>query len=252
MNWNAIMGFISTLALLAPIVFIFSLRLGNYRSFPALAIYFSLVFLYNLFTEGYLSANENFIRYWGITNNFLDAPVMLTFLSYFSTSIKQTKRLRLVTGLLLLFDLVIIAVKGFNVESSIIIMAPGLIIVLGYCLLFFVRQTKISILHQKALGKALMITSQLFAYGCYLLIYLLYYVYKMHNVADTFLIYFIVSTLASGLLCTGLVIEKKRILKLEELKQTRRELTSLYNGSETKTTIPLKTVALDFDKEQWH
>lgn len=252
MTWNAIMGFISTLALLMPIIFIFKLRLGNYRSFPALAVYFFLVFIYNLFTEGYLHANEDIIQYWGLANNFLDAPIMLTFLSYFSTSIKQTKRLRIITYTLIAFDIAIIIWKGFNIEAATIIMAPGLGTVLFYCLLFFIRQTKISILHQKALGKALIITSLLFAYGCYVLIYLIYYIFKTPDIANTFLIYFIVTTLSSGLLCAGLAIEKRRIIKLEELKQTRRELTSLYSGSETKATIPLKTVALDFDKEQWN
>lgn len=246
------MGFISTLALLMPIVFIFSLKLGNYRSFPALAIYYFLVFIYNLFTEGYLHANENVIQYWGLSNNFLDAPVMLTFLSYFSTSVRQTKRLRIITFLLIAFDIAIISWKGFTIDAATIIMAPGLSVVLFYCLLFFIRQTKISILHQKAVGKALMTASLLFAYGCYVLIYLIYYIFKTPDVANTFLIYFFVTTLSSVLLCAGLFIEKKRIIKLEELKQTRRELTTLYSGTETKTTIPMKTVALDFDKEQWN
>lgn len=251
MIWNSVMGFISTLALLMPIVFIFSLKLGNYRSFPALAIYYFLVFIYNLFTEGYIHVNESFVQNWGLSNNFLDAPIMLTFLTYFSTSVRQTKRLRVITLLLVFFDAAIILWKGFTIDAATIIMAPGLGVVLFYCLLFFIRQTKISIIHQKAVGKALMTASLLFAYGCYVLIYLIYYIFKTPDIANTFLIYFFVTTLSSVLLCAGLFIEKKRIIKLEEVKQTRRELNSIYSGSETKTTASVKTVALDFDKEQW-
>jgi hypothetical protein len=79
----------------------------------------------------------------------------------------------------------------------------------------------------------------------------MYYVFKTPYVADTFLVYFLVSTLSSLLMCTGIIIERKRVQKLNELLQTRKELSELYK-EETKTAAPLRTAMLDFDKDQWN
>lgn len=86
MTAYSVMGFISSVALFLPVCFILILRLGSYRSFPALLAYFLMVFVYNLFTEGYITVDHDFKRYWGLSNNLLDAPLMLFFLTYFSPS----------------------------------------------------------------------------------------------------------------------------------------------------------------------
>ncbi|MBK5272484.1 MAG: hypothetical protein JJE22_15895 [Bacteroidia bacterium] len=113
-------------------------------------------------------------------------------------------------------------------------------------------------MHHKASGKAIMTSALLFAYGCYSIIYLLYYVFKTHiengvlkqkELDVTVLIYFVVTTLSTVLMCAGLIIERKRIQKLNELKQTRKELSIIYQDA---SHIPVRTVALDFDREQWN
>ena len=52
------------------------------------------------------------------------------------------------------------------------------------------------------------------------------------------------------LICAGIVIERKRVQKLNELKQTRKELSIIYK--EKKTACSVKTAILDFDKNQWN
>jgi hypothetical protein len=254
MTLNSVMGLISSVALFLPVVLILALRLGRYRSFPALLIYYILVFIYNLFTENYINVNEDFVRYWGLSNNLLDAPLMLFFLTYFSPSPALTKQMRILIVLLLVFDAIVIALRGFNINSLTIIMAPGLLIVFAFCLYFFVRQSKITIMHRKATGKALIAASLLFAYGCYGILYLLYYVFNkarlISSVEDTFLVYFLVTIFSSIIICTGIILERKRVQKLNELKITRKELSMMYK--ETKPGNPLKTAMLDFDKEQWN
>jgi hypothetical protein len=243
MSWNFTMGLISTVSLFLPIALIIALRLSTYRSFPYLLGYYVFVFAYNLFTEGYINPGGDVIYYWGLTNNLLDAPLMLSFLTYFSTSASFTRKMRIVTLLLLVFDAIVVIWGGFNVSILTVVLAPGLVAVLSFCLIFFVRQTKITIMHQKATGKALMISSLLFAYGCFSFIYLIFYVFKTKDVANTFLIYFFVTTLSSLLMCAGLILEKKRVRKLVELKVVRKELSSLYN--EPKTTIPFQKAFID-------
>jgi hypothetical protein len=88
----------------------------------------------------------------------------------------------------------------------------------------------------------------------------MYYIFKAHIGADgkvneqymndTFLIYFIAASLSSIIMCIGLTIERKRIQKLQELKVTRKELSTIY--TETKRAAPLRTAILDFDRDQWN
>src|SRR5712671_5371968 len=107
MTWNSIMGLISSLALFFPILLILVLRLGSYRSFPFLLFYYVIVLVYNLMKEGYIQPNRDVVYCWGICNNLLDAPLMLLFLSYFSTSAIFTKRLMILIILCIVFELFI-------------------------------------------------------------------------------------------------------------------------------------------------
>jgi hypothetical protein len=246
MTWNSIMGLISSIALVLPVCLIILMRLTAYKTFPALLIYYFFVFSYNILTQGYIKASNDVISYWGMANNLLDAPLMLFFLTYFSATPEFARRMKQ----LILFQLVIAAgvlmFRGLNVDAVTIIMAPGLLAVLSFCLYFFIRQTKITIMHRKGTGKALISAALLFAYGCYAIIYLMYYVFKTQHVADTFLVYFLVTTFSSLLICLGIIIEKKRVQKLEELKITRKELSVIYSDAPSKGK--LKTIAINKER----
>jgi len=261
MNWNSVMGLVSSLALAGPVILILLLGLGRYRSFPYLLAYFSTVFIYNLITGHYIHVSPETEYYWGMVNNLADTPLMILFLTYFSTSRNFTRRMHLLTAGYIVFEAIVVSVIGLNTEAITIIMGPGLSISIGLCLYFFIRNTKQAIEKRKATGKAVIVTSLLFGYGCYFLIYLLYYVFKAHidskgqvnlgYVNDTFLVYYISATLSSFLMCIGLLIEYKRIQKLRELRITRRELSAIYT-TETKRAVPLRTAMLDFDRELWN
>jgi hypothetical protein len=249
MNWNTVMGLVSTVALTLPIIMILATKLGSYKSFPFLLAYYAIATSYNILTEGYITAPGSFVQYFGITNNLLDAPLMLFFLTYFSTSPSLSKKMKWLAALFVAFEIVILSIYGVTVEAITITLGPGLLLVFGFSAYFFVRQTRITIMHQKAGGKALMISSLIFAYGCYSIIYVIYYLFKVQqNEGDSFLIFFLVTTVSALLMATGIVIERKRVQKLNELKVTRKELAEMYG--EKKTTI-LRTAAFDFDKEQW-
>ena len=260
MNWNSIMGLISSFALAGPILLILILGLARYRSFPILLLYYTSVLAYNLITEHYIPVSFTVEHYWGLVNNLADAPMLILFLTYFSPTKIFNQRLKLVAASFVLFEAIVISVLGFNLDAITIIIGPGLLIVCGLCLFFFIRHTKQAIENRKATGKALIVTSLLFGYGCYFFIYLLYYVFKAQNdangqpneqyVNDTFLVYFIATTLSAFLMCIGLIIEQTRIRKLKELMITRKELSSLY--TETKRAVPIRTAMLDFDRELWN
>ncbi len=250
MTWNSVMGFVSTLALFLPILLILVLRMGSFRSFPFLLIYYLLVFLYNLMTEGYIRANSDVIYVWGLGNNLLDAPLMLSFLTYFSTSAIFTRRLMILILSIIVFEISVVLLVGYNVEAITIVLGPGIAAVFALCLYFFVRQSKIVITNRKALGKTLITASLVFAYGCYAIIYILYYVFKTPHIADTFLVYFLVAFFSSAILCTGLIFERKRIQKFFELQKARKELLDIYKDNQKIPTF--NKVMLDFDRESWN
>jgi len=258
MTWNSIIGLVSSTALFIPILLIIGLRLSLYSGFPALLTYYVLVFGFNILSQGYIKADATIIHYYGLINNLVETPLIIYFLTYFSTSAAFTRNMKKITLFFIAFEVLLISIFGFNVSTTSIIMAPGLLIIVGLSAHFFIRQTKITIMHRKATGKAIMASALLFAYGCYSIIYLMYYVFKTHikdghekqnDVNDMFLVYFLVTTFSSLLMCAGIIIERRRIQKLNELKQTRKELSIVYKDT---SPAPVKVIALDFDREQWN
>ncbi len=151
-----------------------------------------------------------------------------------------------------LFELIVMIVTKFSVNGLTIILGPGLIIIAGFCLHFFIRYATMTIEHGKATGKAFIAGSMLFAYGCFSIIYVFFYIIKTEQIEDTFLIYFIATSVSALLMSTGLIIEWKRIKKIKELKITRKELSEMYK--DTNMAAPKRTAKLDldFDKEAWN
>jgi len=250
MTWNSVMGFVSSFALFLPIALILALRLHNYKSFPALVVYYSSVFIYNLMTEGYIPMSKQIVYNWGLINNLLDAPLMLLFLTYFSPSLVFSKRLKITAAAFVLFEIIVVAFRGLNVDSITIILGPGIIIIAALCLNFFVRHSKMAVEHGKSTGKALIAGSLLFAYGCFGLIYLMYYVFKTPHVADTFLVYFMAATVSALMMSAGIIYERKLVKKIKEVQITRKELSEIYK--DTKMAAPVRTAILDFDKDSWN
>lgn len=251
MTIYSVMGLIATIALLLPIIFVLALRLGTYKSFPILIAYYVPVFVYNLMTENYIQASPELMKATGLSNNLIDAPLTLLFLTYFSTSAIFSKRLKVFIGVFILFEIIIVALYGFNVNGITIILGPGLLAVFGLAVYLFYHFSKIAVQNKKATGKAVMLAALVFGYGIYCIIYLIYYVFKTPEIANTFLIYFLGTTITSLALCAGMVFEKKRIQKLMETKLVRKELSDMYKDE--KRTVPVRTVPmLDFDRDLWN
>jgi len=174
----------------------------------------------------------------------------MLFLTYFSPSVIFSKRLKTTAIAFVLFEIVVVVFRGLNVESITVILGPGIIMIAALCLHFFVRHAKMAVEHGKSTGKALIAGSLLFAYGCFGLIYLMYYVFKTPHVADTFLVYFMAATVSALMMSAGIIYERKHIKKIKEVQITRRELSEIYK--DTKMAAPVRTAMLDFDKDSWN
>src|SRR5215831_12538501 len=123
MTWFEVMGIISTSALFLPVIIIFALRLAWYKSFPALLIYYIFVASQNLLSLGLITGSKSFLHTYGMLNDFLDAPLMLTFMTYFSKTVSFRKKMKWLIPGFILFECIVIAINGFNVSSVVIVLA---------------------------------------------------------------------------------------------------------------------------------
>ena len=248
-----IMGLMATIALAIPVILIILFKLAWYRSFPALLVYYLFLFSYNIVLLQYLNAGSSVLSYHLLLNNFLNAPLTLFFLTYFCATTYLKRNMLFVIGAFVLLEVVSIIILGFNGKAAQIVILPGFVLTLGFALFFFIPQLKLTIVHHKGIGKALILSSLFFAtmgYG---------YTFSVLNFVDSKykgdaqLVFFAVSILSALSISAGLYVEQKRIRQLEELKTTREELKALYGEEEgAKENAAFGAVTLNFDKEQWN
>ena len=240
MNPQAILGIITTLMLFVPVALVFVYHLQKHRSFIALAIYFFITGVYNLTQQNILPTPATFNYYLGITTNLLDAPLMLVFLCSFSTSPVMVNRIKYAIYGFVVYEIVMLSMWGINLKSLTAILAVDLIVILIPTFIFFLRQIKLIVTLQKGMSKTLMISSVLLAYMLYALVYFFFYVLDTPDKRDTILMYYIASFVSTIIMCIGLMSENKRIKKINELRNTRKELASIYNAP--KKTVVLRSV----------
>jgi hypothetical protein len=175
MNPHSLMGIIASVVLLIPVIMIGALRLFLHRSFLALSVYYFLVCIQNLMKQNAISVPGSFYHSLGLIDNFLDAPLMLLFLVFFSTSALKTKRIMITLFIFLGFEAIILAVFGFNVRSVKIILAPGITLIIIISFSFFLRNVRLSVMNSKSVGKAVMSSAVLISYIIFSLVYIFYY-----------------------------------------------------------------------------
>jgi hypothetical protein len=247
------MGLISTIALLLPIIMLLAFKLAWYKSFPALLFYYLFLLSNNFLSLSYIPVNNgSIILYHKIINHFLEVPLILFFYTYFSTTAKFRKRMLIATFGFIAFEIAVIALFGFTMRATTIILAPGLLAVLILSSLFFFHQAKIAIIHHKAIGKAILIASLLFAFSGYTFVYVVNHLVETPYTKDVYLLYFLITIVTSIPMAVGIIFEHQRVRHLVELQTTREELKKIYGEEEREKNGSLGTVALNYDKEQWN
>ena len=238
-----ILGLASTVSLVLPIGFLLYSGLAWYRSFPALFFYYVLLLSYNLILLGYIPMDSQFRYYHGVINNLLDTPLILLFLMYFSNSVQFRKIMtKLIIGFVGL-EVLVIALFGINVKAITVILAPGLILALILSLQFFRHHVKIAVVHQKATGKAMMVSSLVFAYVGYCFVYAVFYLIKPAQKNDAHLVFFLITVFSSIAMAAGIYFERFRVRQLAELKITRNELRKIYGEQQEEEEPKLRTAS---------
>lgn len=229
MNWNAIFGIACIVSITAPVVVILYHRYYKHRSLAALLIYYITTVIYLLMSENIIPVNKSIRLNFGIFNNYLDVPLMLTTLVFFCPNKPKQNIIRLLSYAFIAYELLITLMYGFKPISIVYIMGPGFAIIIGYTFYLFMRQIKFSIMHGKNHGRVIMLASIFFSYACYALIYYFYYVQKTPYVNDTELVYFISTIVSTLVMAVGLQLMNKRMKELQSLRITRRELAMFFN-----------------------
>ena len=227
MNWDATLGVASVIAFTLPIVVIFYNRYYTHRSLAALLAYYAFILIDNLFGT-IINSAPVLGRVINYIDNYANIPLILTALLFFCASKQRQGKIRLLTLIFMAYEIVIIAVYGFTLNSIIYIMGPGVGVVLLYSFYLFVRQIKFSIFHGKNHGRVLMLISIVFDFSCYGLIYFFQYIQKTPFQNDVFRLYYISSIVSSVLMAIGLHMMRVRMKELQSLKTTRKELALIF------------------------
>ena len=227
MNWDATLGVASVIAFTLPIAVIFYNRYYTHRSLAALLAYYAFILIDNLFGTIINSATV-LARVINYIDKYTNIPLILTALLFFCASKQRQGKIRLLTLIFVTYEIVIIAVYGFTLNSIIYIMGPGVGVVLLYSFYLFVRQIKFSIFHGKNHGRVLMLISIVFDFSCYGLIYFFQYIQKTPFQNDVFRLYYISSIVSSVLMAIGLHMMRVRMKELQSLKTTRKDLAIIF------------------------
>ncbi len=229
MNPATILGVIACFSLLLPVLIIIFCNLYKQISLLSLLIYYLITLLYNLADQGIIPLNNEFRKMLGIVSNYLDVALILIVLLIFCTSVKKKIAIYISLAGFLLFEIFVGIIFQFRKESLTYILGPGLLLIFCWAVILFSQQVKLSIERNKGFGKTFMITSILFAYGCYMIVYYFYYIQKTNDVSDVLLIYYIVSIISSLLMAVGLFLIYKKTKQIKEVQITRKELAVFFH-----------------------
>ncbi len=228
MHPATVTGIIASFVLLLPVFIILYCKLYKHISLLSLLFYYLTTAVYNLAGEGIIPLNNGLRKFLGIVNNYLDVPLMLIVLLLFCTSKRKQNTIYISLAGFVLFEIFVGILFQFKRESLTYILGPGILLIFSYSLILFAQHVKVSIEKNKGFGKTFMVTSILFAYGCYTIIYYFYYIQKTKDVSDVFLIYYIVSIVSSLLMAAGLILVYKKSKQIKEIQTTRKELAVFF------------------------
>jgi len=212
-----------------PVALILILKLFSNRSFLALAICYFVVGVQNLLRQSVFGVPKVIYQSMSLVDNILEVPLMLLFLTFFSTSVLMSRRIITCIYVFIGFEAIILAIFGFNVKAIRIILGPDIALIVAISFSFFMRYVRLSVSNSKSIGKAVMASSVFISYAIFSIVYIFYYLVKNEQYQDDAeLVYYLVSILSAILMSIGILIENKRFKKLDELRHTRKELATIY------------------------
>jgi hypothetical protein len=161
--------------------------------------------------------------------NYLDAPLMLIAFLFFCPEKKKQLPVFIALGIVLVYELIIAVLFGVGARSNMYVLGFGTPLILCYTIFFFSYYGKMTIVQGKGIGKTLMLVANLFSYGCFTVLFCLYYVVKLSPVADIMFMYYILSLTYGLFMSAGLVCVLQRVREMRALQVTRKELALFFD-----------------------
>ncbi len=200
----SLMSNISIALCFVPLLLLWFKKLQYEKAYLFTAIYWLANGLYNLPNWLGLSENQHLVHQVTLLYNMLDAPmVLLIFL--FSSPQKKRKAISYTLGFYILFEIIMVAWKGYNLSSSIVIIGAGTFLALTYSVISVLEYLQ-KIEHTPFENTMVFVyASFFFGYGIFIVIYLFSYLKIVESSSrDNFLIYYISLLLSTFLSCLGL------------------------------------------------
>jgi len=230
MDINLFAGTAATVALFMPVLLIVIGRLITNASLLALFTNYLLTAIYNLMSLEVIHVSP-FVRHWcAAVSNYLDAPLMLITFLFFCPDKKNKKLVYIALAVMLAYELVIAVLFGATPKCNMYLLGAGTPLVLVCSVYFFVHYGKMTIVQGKGLGKTMMLVANLFSYGCFVVIYCLYYLVRTPAVADVMFMYHILTFISAVFMSIGLHYVLKRTREMKELQLTRKELALFFDN----------------------
>jgi hypothetical protein len=203
---NSWLNLISILILLLPIIALaFKKNTWNLNFIFLIGCYVFLLCI-SLANNGFLQLEEKTKTILITMGIIFQAPLIMLFLTYFTKN-PEFKRAHNVSLLIYLIGgTLLLAFKGINAETISIIIGTGLFLVLIFGLVIFFSQIKNSIQKRRETGKAFIISAVVFAYACYLIIYLMNFVFEATEKNEITLLFQIATIVSTLLLSIGILI----------------------------------------------
>lgn len=203
---NIWLNFISTFILLIPVISMLLKKSTWNKNFIPLAICYILLLCTALINNDFINLGEIANTLFITACVVIQAPLILLFLNYFQLNPDLKKAVRVSLLAYILGGTLLLTVKGVNSKTIGLLLGTGLSLVLLYGLIIFFRQIKESVHNRRETGKAFMISAVVFAYACYLFIYLMSYVFHSKENMEIKMLFQLATIISTLLVSIGLLI----------------------------------------------
>jgi hypothetical protein len=198
---------ISNLAIIlcfVPFILLWVKKLSVKKAYLFIAIYWLANGLMNL--PGWIGQSENKVLLNHITliYNLLDAPMVLLIFLY-STTGNNKKIVRYTLWFFILFEIIMVMWKGYNLTSSTVIIGVGTFFAITFSVIGVMEYLQ-KVEHTSFENTMVFVyASFLFAYGIFIIIYFFSYLNRANKAEslDNFIIYYVSLLLSTFLTCYG-------------------------------------------------
>ena len=215
---------ISALIVLIPVAIILIKQKGGNKYFLALAAANLMFFVSSSLLNNFISLPEKTASIISTFSNVLQAPLTLIFLLQFTESKKMTKAIQNSLALILGVSTIAIGFESYDTQSTLNLMALGIIPVFIFSSILFIQYVKASVYQQKGTNKAFMLSAFVFAYGSYMILLLLNMISPAKHAGDLHALFGVITIISTTFVSLSIAMfdvnKREEILLVPKIQQS--------------------------------